>query len=170
MKSIYRRRSGTVEITAGQAYDAGAIIIVGAIIAVATCPIANGEFAALATEGVFSFPKAAAESAKAMAAGKRVYWDADNQVAVLAENATTGMKFIGYTVAAALTTDETVEVVLVQGEPIIVPAAHIADAETAHDLNATFSDTEVEAALNALGTKLNAALAALEAAGITASS
>lgn len=31
-----------------------------------------------------------------------------------------------------------------------------ADASTAHALNATFSDTEVEAALNALGTKLNA--------------
>lgn len=30
-----------------------------------------------------------------------------------------------------------------------------ADASTAHALNATFSDTEVEAALNALGTKLN---------------
>lgn len=31
-----------------------------------------------------------------------------------------------------------------------------ADAETAHALNATFSDTEVEAALNTLGTKVNA--------------
>src|SRR5678816_2968419 len=31
--------------------------------------------------------------------------------------------------------------------------AHIADASVAHALNATFSDTEVEAALNALGTK-----------------
>ena len=49
-------------------------------------------------------------------------------------------------------------------------ASHIADASVAHDLNATFSDTEVEAALNALGTKINAILAAIEGAGITATS
>lgn len=44
--------------------------------------------------------------------------------------------------------------------------ANIAPASTAHALNATFSDTEVEAALNALGTKINAILTALENAGI----
>jgi ABC-type uncharacterized transport system ATPase component len=49
-------------------------------------------------------------------------------------------------------------------------ATHIADASVAHALNATFSDTEVEGALNALGTKINAILAALEGAGILASS
>lgn len=49
-------------------------------------------------------------------------------------------------------------------------ANHIADASTAHDLNATFSDTEVEAALNALGTKINAILVAIEGAGITKTS
>lgn len=42
----------------------------------------------------------------------------------------------------------------------------IADAVTAHALNATFSDTEVEAALNALGVKINAIIAALEASQI----
>jgi hypothetical protein len=47
--------------------------------------------------------------------------------------------------------------------------ANITDASTAHALNATFSDTEVEAALNALGTKINSVIAALEAFGITAS-
>ena len=44
--------------------------------------------------------------------------------------------------------------------------ALIADASVAHDLNATFSDTEVEAALNALGTKINAILDVLEAHGL----
>jgi hypothetical protein len=48
--------------------------------------------------------------------------------------------------------------------------AHIADASVAHALNATFSDTEVEAALNALGVKLNAVIAALQANGILAAS
>lgn len=44
----------------------------------------------------------------------------------------------------------------------------IADAVVAHDLNAVFSDTEVEAALNALGTKINAIISALEAHGLLA--
>ena len=45
----------------------------------------------------------------------------------------------------------------------------IADASEAHDLNATFSDTEAEAALDALGAKINAIIAALEAHGLIAS-
>ena len=49
-------------------------------------------------------------------------------------------------------------------------ASAIADAETSHDLNATFSDTEVEAALNALGGKINSILTVLRNAGIIASS
>jgi hypothetical protein len=49
-------------------------------------------------------------------------------------------------------------------------ASHIADASVAHDLNATFSDTEAEAALDALGTKINAVIAVLEGAGLTATS
>lgn len=49
-------------------------------------------------------------------------------------------------------------------------ASHIADADVAHDVNSTFSDTEVEAALDALGGKINSILAALEGAGILASS
>ena len=44
--------------------------------------------------------------------------------------------------------------------------AAIADAEVAHDINATFSDTEVEGALDALGGKINAILAALRNNGI----
>lgn len=49
-------------------------------------------------------------------------------------------------------------------------SAHIADASVAHALNATFSDTEAEAALNALGTKINLILDVLEAHGLTATS
>lgn len=46
--------------------------------------------------------------------------------------------------------------------------AAITNASTTHALNSTFSDTEVEAALNALGTKVNAVLAALRNNGIIA--
>jgi hypothetical protein len=49
-------------------------------------------------------------------------------------------------------------------------AAHITDASVAHALNSTFSDTEVEAALNALGGKINAILLVLEAFQQTATS
>lgn len=48
--------------------------------------------------------------------------------------------------------------------------ALVADASVAHALNATFSDTEVEAALNALGVKINALLDIVEAHGLMASS
>lgn len=51
--------------------------------------------------------------------------------------------------------------------PEIPQQTGIADASTAHALNAAFSDVEVEAALNALGTKINAILAVLEASRIT---
>lgn len=44
----------------------------------------------------------------------------------------------------------------------------ISDASTAHALNAVFSDTEAEAALNALGTKVNAILAVLRTHGLIA--
>jgi hypothetical protein len=44
--------------------------------------------------------------------------------------------------------------------------AAITAASVAHALNATFSDTEVEAALNALGGKINSLITALEVAGI----
>lgn len=47
---------------------------------------------------------------------------------------------------------------------------HIADASVAHALNATFSDTEVETALDALGTTVNAILEVLENHGLVASS
>ncbi len=49
-------------------------------------------------------------------------------------------------------------------------ATHVADASVAHALNATFSDTEVEAALNALGTKINAILDILEGHGLAKTS
>lgn len=58
---------------------------------------------------------------------------------------------------------------------VVVPSAaaaetHLADASIAHALNATFDDTEVEAALNALGVKINHLIDSLEAFGINAAS
>ena len=46
----------------------------------------------------------------------------------------------------------------------------VADASVAHALNATFSDTEVETALDALGTSINAILDVIESHGLMADS
>lgn len=51
--------------------------------------------------------------------------------------------------------------------PQAQPSA-ITDASTAHALNAVFSDTEAEAALNALGTKVNSILTVLRDTGLIA--
>ena len=51
--------------------------------------------------------------------------------------------------------------------PIAQPS-HVTDASTAHALNATFSDTEVEAALDALGSKINEVISVLETLGLKA--
>lgn len=53
------------------------------------------------------------------------------------------------------------------GSPLLANAqTKITDASVAHALNSTFSDTEAEAALNALGTKINSILDILEAHGL----
>ena len=48
--------------------------------------------------------------------------------------------------------------------------AYVANASVAHALNATFSDTEVETALDAIGTKVNAIFTILKNHGLMASS
>ena len=53
---------------------------------------------------------------------------------------------------------------------VAAQSAFIADAVVAHALNSTFSDTEAEAALNALGVKINAILDVLAAKGLMAAS
>lgn len=54
------------------------------------------------------------------------------------------------------------------GKTAVAQQADITDASVAHALNVVFSDTEVEAALNALGAKINTILDVLDAYGFTA--
>lgn len=71
----------------------------------------------------------------------------------------------------ATITKETSQMADGSGNPLIgVAQSHIADAEVAHDLNASFSDTEAEAALDALGETINAILLVLEAHGLVKAS
>jgi len=46
--------------------------------------------------------------------------------------------------------------------PAVATSNHIADASVAHTIDETFSNTEVKAALDALGGKINAILKVLE--------
>jgi len=71
----------------------------------------------------------------------------------------------GWTFAAAVQFDGDVGF---YGTTPIAQPSNITDAVTAHDLNATFSDTEVEATLDALGTKINSILSVLDDLGLTA--
>lgn len=70
-------------------------------------------------------------------------------------------------VGKAVAWDSVASLTLVKFE-VSKPGAAISDASTAHTLNATFSNTEAQNALNALGTKINTIIARLEAAGIIA--
>lgn len=70
-----------------------------------------------------------------------------------------------HTVASIASGAATVATLVAAGNQV----ANITDATTAHALSATFTDTEVEAALNALGRKINTIIEALEAFGISAS-
>ena len=62
----------TITITAPAAVTSGQYVTVGAIRGVAAYDAASGQPAEVATEGVFSLPKATAED---IAAGDVVYWN-----------------------------------------------------------------------------------------------
>lgn len=53
----------------------------------------------------------------------------------------------------------------VLGQLLALQQPAITDASVAHALNSSFTDTEVESALNALGGKINSIIAVLEAYG-----
>lgn len=74
---------------------------------------------------------------------------------------TTDASYIG----EAMFYDSTTGLTLVRHQ-VVKPLAKVTAAVVAHDVNATFSDTEVEAALNALGTAINTIITALETRGI----
>jgi len=97
-----------VDYTPGSAVDAGDVIVVGDEIRIAHVDIPANTLGALAAGGgVYRFAKAAGTS-KAIAAGKRVYWDASGEV--VTETASTH-KIAGRTVAATGDDDTEVDVI-----------------------------------------------------------
>ncbi len=100
---------------------AGAVVVLNDLIGVARAAIPANTGGTLSLTGVFTFPKATG-TGKAIARGKKVYWDEAQQVAK--EDAETGSssggetlvenKYLGKTTLAAGDSDATVDVRLSQ--------------------------------------------------------
>jgi predicted RecA/RadA family phage recombinase len=73
----------------------GAVVIIGALVAIANADAAEGEDVALETAGVFELPKT---SAQAWTVGAKIYWDATNAVATTTSS---GNTLMGIAAAAA---------------------------------------------------------------------
>ena len=99
---------GQMDHTPVSAVDAGDVVVVGSIVAVAPVGIEAAALGALTHLGLVRFPKATGSSS-AIAAGSKVYWDASGEVATTTSST---HKVAGYTVVAATDDDTTVDVEL----------------------------------------------------------
>lgn len=150
---------------------------IGALLVVALTTVAAGLTFAGAVEGVFLLDKTAGQ---AWTVGQKIYWDNTNH---RCDSDSTVGQLIGAAVAVAANPSATGAVRLNCGVPATAegPQAAIADLTmgtnvTAATANGSLEDSAAtnpsEANFNAnmkeLGTKLNAALAAMRAAGIIA--
>ena len=108
--ATFVQEGGAVDYTPSADVAAGDVVVQGDLVGVATRPIAASTLGALAVGGVFDFPKATGVG-KAIAAGKKVYWDVTNKQAT---ETSSGNTFLGKTVAAVGDSDATVRVRLSQ--------------------------------------------------------
>lgn len=93
-----------IDYTPSSAVDAGDVVVIGDMTAIAARPIAANALGAVTIRGVFRVPKATG-SAAAIAAGKKVYWDAGDEVATTTASS---HKVLGWTVAAAGDDDDSI--------------------------------------------------------------
>jgi predicted RecA/RadA family phage recombinase len=95
----------TIDYTpSGSNVDAGGVIVIGELVALAPRAIKDGELGQLIIEGIVSFPKATGGST-AIAMGANVYWAGATGVAT---TTATGNKLIGKCMKAAADGDATV--------------------------------------------------------------
>lgn len=113
----YVQDDETVDYTPTTAVAAGQVVVQGDLVGVAKLDIPANALGALATEGLFDFPKATG-AGSGFAAGTTVYWDATNSVATASANdgGTPAVPFpqLGKVTAAAGDADATVRVRLHQ--------------------------------------------------------
>jgi predicted RecA/RadA family phage recombinase len=102
----------SIDYTPGADVAAGDVVVQNDLLGVAKLNIAANTLGALAVTGVFDVPKATG-AGTAIAAGKKVYWDAADKQAK--EDSEAGANpYLGKTIKAAVDADATVRVRLEQ--------------------------------------------------------
>jgi len=113
MALLARRKSGgfqTVDYTPSSAVSAGDVVVQNELVGVANKDISANRKGALSVDGVFYFPKDSGSSS-AIEAGKKVYWDENNEVAT---ETSSGNTYLGKVEVAATDDDEEVAVLMDQ--------------------------------------------------------
>lgn len=115
-KGTFVHEGNAIDHTPSSAVAAGAVVVVGTLVGIATRPIAANARGSLEVEGVFDVAKASG----GISAGAKVYWDADgNPVSGdagsgAATTTATDNTLFGKAIAAAAIGDATVRVKLIQ--------------------------------------------------------
>lgn len=99
MARNYKQEGAVLSYTAGEGedYSAGDVIVLGDTVVIALVDIAEGETGSVATEGVFSVPKA---SGTAWSIGQKLDWDASANAFTVGATPAAG-DVIGCAIAAA---------------------------------------------------------------------
>jgi len=111
-KATFVQEGKSVDYTPTADVVAGAVVVQGDLVAVASLAITANTLGSLAVTGVFDFPKATG-TGSGIAAGTKVYWDVAEGKAK-ADSETGANKYIGKVVKAAADADATVRVSLEQ--------------------------------------------------------
>lgn len=106
--ATFVQEGNAIDYTPSSAVDAGDVVVLGSVVAIAKNDIAASALGALAIEGVFDVAKDTGSST-AIAVGAKLYWDATNEVATTTAST---HKVLGYSVKAATDDDTTVRVKL----------------------------------------------------------
>ncbi|HEX4129965.1 MAG TPA: capsid cement protein [Pirellulales bacterium] len=140
--AIFFQEGDQLDFTPASAVNAGDVIVQGDAALVAVADIPPNRQGALVAEGVFKFPKATT-TGSGMPMGKRVFWDATNEVATLSTGSGAN-KPLGLTAAATADSDTVVPVkLLASGDQIPLRYAAVAasSAVTNTTTETAFSNT-----------------------------
>ena len=127
MTATFIHRGDAIDYTPETAVSAGDVVVQNDLVGVAKLDIKANALGALHVSGVFDFPKATGTNT-AIAAGAKVYWDAENGIAVDADGYATAsgtgtpsdmdydamLPYLGKVVLGAGDSDTTVRVLLTQ--------------------------------------------------------
>ncbi len=129
MQGIFVQEPQSIDYTPGADVAAGQVVVLTPLVGIAKSPILSGVLGALAIEGIFDV----VQGAVTFAQGQAVYWDADGDPVGgdagtgCAVESATGNTFMGFALAATLTTDETVRVALRSVEASAAESLSLAD-------------------------------------------